>query len=266
MSNIKYIIYSQSNISYIQVSVINSGGWFLMLILVFLILIAMCRKHCCLSNDQRLSYDEIVRNIQLQNPLFTGNSTQPYSNPSDELKVEHYEGVTTQQLDKVSIIEIYHKKIFYKSKRKTKYKSCCICLYDYKNNDKIRKLNCNHYFHQTCIDIWFKRNIQCPLCKQCVINAHILSKRSNTTNSENSSSLSKISNTSSSKSTSISDSDSDSDLNLNVHININDNNNLEQKYENKYSLSDSHCIIYNKNINHKQYVSDDMYIIRNRHS
>ncbi len=40
-----YIIYSQSNISYIQLSVINSGGWFLMLILVFLILIAMCRKH-----------------------------------------------------------------------------------------------------------------------------------------------------------------------------------------------------------------------------
>ncbi len=119
-------------------------------------------------------------------------------------------GITVQQLNKVSVIEIYHKKIFYKSKKTAKYKSCCICLYDYKNNDKIRKLKCNHYFHQKCIDIWFQRNIECPLCKQCVINAQIYSKRSNTSNSSqhSSTSLLKISN-SSSNSTTTSDSDSD---------------------------------------------------------
>ena len=35
LPNIRYIIYSQANISYIQVAVMNSGGWFLLLILVF---------------------------------------------------------------------------------------------------------------------------------------------------------------------------------------------------------------------------------------
>eukprot|EP00484_Ammonia_sp_Unknown_P013081 CAMPEP_0197078992 /NCGR_PEP_ID=MMETSP1384-20130603/213399_1 /TAXON_ID=29189 /ORGANISM="Ammonia sp." /LENGTH=670 /DNA_ID=CAMNT_0042517861 /DNA_START=25 /DNA_END=2037 /DNA_ORIENTATION=- len=204
--NIKYIIYSQANISYIQVAVMNSGGWFLLLILVFLILIALCRKHCCLRNDpQRLSYNDILESIRLQSgPLFVDNNNVDAagsSNADDQKSI----GITSDELNTVSNVEVYHRKLskmslnYKKHKAVYKYKACCICLYDYRNGDQIRKLRCNHYFHKQCIDIWFKKNIQCPLCKQYVINARILSKRSN--NSDISSSASSSSSATASAST-----------------------------------------------------------------
>lgn len=43
--------------------------------------------------------------------------------------------------------------------------NCSICL----NNQKdkvIRQLNCGHKFHIECIDIWFEKNNNCPLCRK----------------------------------------------------------------------------------------------------
>ena len=269
LPNIKYIIYSQANISYIQVAVMNSGGWFLLLILVFLILIAMCRKHCCLrDNQQRLTYNDILENLQIQQPLFFGNNNNERaasSNADDQKSI----GVNSDELNTVSVIEIYHKKRskmslnYKKHKEIYKYKACCICLYDYRNGEKIRKLNCNHYFHQKCIDIWFKKNTQCPLCKQSVINAQILSKRSNTTNSDISSTTNSISSSSSISAQSTSSNADNYNTSSSEDEKINNNNNNN----NTYSLSDSHCIYnhqrHKNNIyNNNHHVSDDMYISR----
>ena len=46
--------------------------------------------------------------------------------------------------------------------------SCNICLNKFKDNDSVRKmLNCNHFFHKSCIDKWFIKSntIKCPICK-----------------------------------------------------------------------------------------------------
>ena len=42
---------------------------------------------------------------------------------------------------------------------------CSICFDEIKGTDK-KKINCNHVFHEECIDKWFKRSHQCPLCRK----------------------------------------------------------------------------------------------------
>jgi hypothetical protein len=44
---------------------------------------------------------------------------------------------------------------------------CSICL-DYITND-YKKTNCNHIFHNQCLDKWFEHNNTCPLCRQCIL-------------------------------------------------------------------------------------------------
>ena len=41
---------------------------------------------------------------------------------------------------------------------------CCICLGHLHNN--IQQLNCNHRFHNDCINQWKSFNLNCPLCRK----------------------------------------------------------------------------------------------------
>ncbi len=43
---------------------------------------------------------------------------------------------------------------------------CSICLENFENNDRLRVLNCHHYFHDECIKTWFERSSKCPLCNK----------------------------------------------------------------------------------------------------
>lgn len=45
--------------------------------------------------------------------------------------------------------------------------SCCsICLADYKNTDMVRVLpDCNHLFHDKCVDPWLMIHPTCPVCR-----------------------------------------------------------------------------------------------------
>lgn len=46
--------------------------------------------------------------------------------------------------------------------------TCSICLYGYKQDDKLVKLNCSHIYHKECIFDWFKKSRNCPLCRLSV--------------------------------------------------------------------------------------------------
>ena len=41
---------------------------------------------------------------------------------------------------------------------------CTICLLDY-NDETKTKTECNHFFHQECLDKWLETNNSCPLCR-----------------------------------------------------------------------------------------------------
>jgi len=43
--------------------------------------------------------------------------------------------------------------------------ACSICYEDYTKEDIIRRLRCGHIYHLNCVDTWFQRSSQCPMCK-----------------------------------------------------------------------------------------------------
>lgn len=43
---------------------------------------------------------------------------------------------------------------------------CTICQDTIMEGDSVRKLTyCNHFFHRNCIDTWFLRHVDCPVCR-----------------------------------------------------------------------------------------------------
>ncbi|CAG9325237.1 unnamed protein product [Blepharisma stoltei] len=49
---------------------------------------------------------------------------------------------------------------------KTSDKNCAICLDEFLENSLVRKLYCNHIFHDHCIKRWLKMSKICYICKQ----------------------------------------------------------------------------------------------------
>ena len=46
---------------------------------------------------------------------------------------------------------------------------CSICLDDFKNEEIINKLKCNHIFHKDCLGTWLNdNNDSCPLCRAII--------------------------------------------------------------------------------------------------
>lgn len=46
---------------------------------------------------------------------------------------------------------------------------CAICLGEFEEEEWLKVLpNCNHGFHVSCIDMWFRCNSNCPLCRSRV--------------------------------------------------------------------------------------------------
>ena len=48
--------------------------------------------------------------------------------------------------------------------------SCAICLKPFEKTSKckkyVKKLECGHIFHSTCIDTWFEKRTNCPYCRK----------------------------------------------------------------------------------------------------
>ena len=59
---------------------------------------------------------------------------------------------------------------------------CCICLSEFKNKEIVKKLECGHFYHKSCIDSWIVSSTKnytyfCPLCKYIHIRAPIVVKK-----------------------------------------------------------------------------------------
>lgn len=47
---------------------------------------------------------------------------------------------------------------------------CAVCLGEFEEGELIKHLpNCNHSFHSSCIDAWFRDHSSCPLCRSRVL-------------------------------------------------------------------------------------------------
>ena len=58
---------------------------------------------------------------------------------------------------------------------------CAICQDTLAPDQEGRKLNsCGHWFHKTCIDTWFERNVHCPVCRHDIREAETTTTNTNT--------------------------------------------------------------------------------------
>lgn len=44
-------------------------------------------------------------------------------------------------------------------------RKCVVCMGEYNNREKLRRLPCTHDFHSKCIDKWLRSNKTCPVCR-----------------------------------------------------------------------------------------------------
>ena len=50
----------------------------------------------------------------------------------------------------------------------TEETTCSICLEEYKEEDSVYKLKCNHVYHKKCFDTWLKHKDECCLCRKMI--------------------------------------------------------------------------------------------------
>lgn len=55
----------------------------------------------------------------------------------------------------------------YKNVKNNRYdcNTCAICLDKYKQTDVVTILECQHLYHYTCVNQWFIKSSQCPICR-----------------------------------------------------------------------------------------------------
>ena len=47
---------------------------------------------------------------------------------------------------------------------------CAICLNEYEASDEVSEIEaCHHFFHQSCLQEWFKKSENCPFCRKSAL-------------------------------------------------------------------------------------------------
>ena len=128
-------------------------------------------------NYYQLEYSRFYQNQnQNQNQYHHSNTIIPTNNrtslssplpPSPVIVIDEFENIDSPPLnDTVSLSNLNNNTdvtIYLRGIRKLE--KCAICYDNLKSFQIIRTLNCQHFFHQKCIDRWFERHNSCPICR-----------------------------------------------------------------------------------------------------
>jgi hypothetical protein len=79
-----------------------------------------------------------------------------------------FEGLSSKRLSELVVVQ-------FKDMKESTYKlaDCPICFKPYEEDDQVRVLDCEHFYHQECVDAWLAKKNECPICKK---KAHTLSR------------------------------------------------------------------------------------------
>jgi Ring finger domain len=83
-----------------------------------------------------------------------------------DVKTERWKFIAKEQIDQLPLIR------FDPDQQKSEEETndcdvkCLICQYDYEKDESLRRLPCNHCFHQECVDEWLRAHDSCPYCKK----------------------------------------------------------------------------------------------------
>ncbi|KAA0202527.1 hypothetical protein HAZT_HAZT009879 [Hyalella azteca] len=48
---------------------------------------------------------------------------------------------------------------------------CSVCMEDFVLSESVKKLRCDHFFHEPCITPWLKMHATCPVCRTALGDA-----------------------------------------------------------------------------------------------
>ncbi|KAM4718913.1 E3 ubiquitin-protein ligase RNF6 [Anableps anableps] len=86
---------------------------------------------------------------------------------NDDEDDEHPRGLTKEQIDNLSTRTYGQASLEGELGR-----ACSVCINEYAQGNKLRRLPCAHEFHVHCIDRWLSENNTCPICRQPILAAH----------------------------------------------------------------------------------------------
>lgn len=86
---------------------------------------------------------------------------------NDEEDDEHPRGLTKEQIDNLSTRTYGQASLEGEMGR-----ACSVCINEYAQGNKLRRLPCSHEFHIHCIDRWLSENNTCPICRQPILAVH----------------------------------------------------------------------------------------------
>ncbi|KAJ0039524.1 hypothetical protein Pint_26696 [Pistacia integerrima] len=113
--------------------------FFTLLIIETIILLRSATATVCKTKKRLITTTQYLKLIEEQNP------TTSY-------KKNHHHNQQHHHVDEATAVE------------------CLVCLSDFEDGEKVRKLNCNHTFHKDCLDKWLQQYLAtCPLCRTKVL-------------------------------------------------------------------------------------------------
>lgn len=75
-------------------------------------------------------------------------------------------GITPPRIDLATFTHDYKRVVGVDSAGQERDSSACvICLSEFREGEKVRRLGCLHLFHVGCVDMWLSRNSCCPVCR-----------------------------------------------------------------------------------------------------
>lgn len=86
---------------------------------------------------------------------------------NDDEDDEHPRGLTKEQIDNLATRTYGQASLEGELGR-----ACSVCINEYAQGNKLRRLPCSHEFHIHCIDRWLSENNTCPICRQPILTAH----------------------------------------------------------------------------------------------
>ncbi|XP_038853451.1 E3 ubiquitin-protein ligase RNF6-like [Salvelinus namaycush] len=86
---------------------------------------------------------------------------------NDEEDEEHPRGLTKEQIDNLATRTYGQASLEGEAGR-----ACSVCINEYAQGNKLRRLPCAHEFHIHCIDRWLSENNTCPICRQPILPVH----------------------------------------------------------------------------------------------
>jgi hypothetical protein len=116
-------------------------------------------------------YNNALRNIRMNELLnsFFDNFINYYPSDSQDQLINSLfqQASTSEELTRNEEVKIDIQSKLFVDTEKT-FTSCSICSDDYKDEDVVTSLNCNHIFHKNCIEEWGHYNPVCPVCKATI--------------------------------------------------------------------------------------------------